>query len=147
MPVVSFATSKGGAGKTTAAIALATQLAQRNVKVTLMDCDPEQWTASWGRAAGESQVLPEKLEVVSAPADENDLLQAIDDAESRSTIVILDLEGSANAGVGYAIARSDLVVIPMRASGMDARAAIKTVRHVMTQRRLLNREIPMAVLF
>lgn len=147
MPIIAFATSKGGAGKTTAAVALATQLAKRGVKVTLVDCDPERWAYSWGQGAFEGGWMPESLSVVQAPDDENALPDAIDEYQSQSTFVILDLEGSANLAVGYAIASSDLVIIPMRASGMDGQAASKTMKLVATQQKMQRREIPMAVLF
>ncbi len=41
MPVISFASSKGGAGKTTSAIILATELAQ-GTDIVLIDADPAQ---------------------------------------------------------------------------------------------------------
>ena len=40
MPTIVFANPKGGAGKSTAAVILATQLARRGGKVTILDADP-----------------------------------------------------------------------------------------------------------
>ncbi len=40
MPTIVFASSKGGAGKSTSAVLLATQLAERGAEVTLIDADP-----------------------------------------------------------------------------------------------------------
>ena len=42
MPTISFASSKGGAGKSTSAVLLATELAQRGTTVTIIDADPNQ---------------------------------------------------------------------------------------------------------
>ena len=39
MPVISFANPKGGAGKTTTALVLATQLASRGAQVLIIDAD------------------------------------------------------------------------------------------------------------
>ncbi len=147
MPVISFASSKGGAGKTTAAIALATQLAHRGVEVTLIDCDPEQWAFNWGQGAQEGGWLPQSMTVVAAPTNENDLPDMIESVQAKSAFVLLDLEGSANMAVGYSIASSDLVIIPMRASSMDAEAARKTMSLVGAQQKVQRRRIPMAVLF
>ena len=47
MPVISFASPKGGVGKTTAALLLATELAQKGVGVTVIDADPEQYIERW----------------------------------------------------------------------------------------------------
>jgi chromosome partitioning protein len=57
MPVISFANPKGGAGKTTTALILATELADSGASVSIIDADPERWarcpacprpSASWG---------------------------------------------------------------------------------------------------
>ncbi len=45
MPVIVFASSKGGAGKTTAAIILASEPARHSTSVTLIDFDPNQHSA------------------------------------------------------------------------------------------------------
>ena len=41
MPVITFANAKGGAGKTTAALILATELASRGHRITILDADPQ----------------------------------------------------------------------------------------------------------
>ena len=43
MPVIVFATPKGGAGKTTSALLLASELAARGATVAIIDADPEKW--------------------------------------------------------------------------------------------------------
>ncbi|MCY3874936.1 MAG: AAA family ATPase [Rhodobacteraceae bacterium] len=43
MPVISFANPNGGAGKTTFALVLATQLSENGASVTIIDADPERW--------------------------------------------------------------------------------------------------------
>ncbi len=53
MPVISFANPKGGAGKTTSALLLATELAARGAAVTIIDADPERDFAV-GEAAREA---------------------------------------------------------------------------------------------
>ena len=56
MPTIVFASSKGGAGKTTAAIILAAELARqgatKNIEVTLIDADPNQHSAKWALRDG-----------------------------------------------------------------------------------------------
>lgn len=39
MPVITVANPKGGAGKSTAALVLATSLAQQGASVIILDCD------------------------------------------------------------------------------------------------------------
>ncbi|WP_218017099.1 ParA family protein [Gluconobacter albidus] len=50
MPVIAIASPKGGAGKSTTAVILGTQLAHYGAEVTLLDCGPQPRA---GGAAGE----------------------------------------------------------------------------------------------
>ena len=75
MPTISFASSKGGAGKSTSAVLLGTELAERGATVTIIDADPNQPVARWGKKPGR----PEQLTVIGAVTEET-LLDAIDDA-------------------------------------------------------------------
>ena len=52
MPVISFANPKGGAGKTTTALILATQLSENGATVSIIDADPERWISQWGDLPG-----------------------------------------------------------------------------------------------
>lgn len=45
MHVISFAKPKGGAGKTTTALILATQLSENGATVSIIDADPERWVS------------------------------------------------------------------------------------------------------
>ena len=60
MPTISFASSKGGAGKSTSAVLLATELAQRGTSVIVIDADPNQPVLRWSRKPGK----PENLAVI-----------------------------------------------------------------------------------
>jgi chromosome partitioning protein len=142
MPVISFASPKGGSGKTTAALLLATELAQKKVPVTVIDADPETWIDSWAK-------LPDKpatLKVIKSPTEET-IIDDIHRASEESSFVIIDLEGSANMLVAYAISQSDLVIVPLQASNMDAKGAAKAVKLIKQQEKAFKRRIPYALLF
>ena len=47
MPVITFANTKGGAGKTTAVLLLASELAHMGHRVTVLDTDPQHWMSRW----------------------------------------------------------------------------------------------------
>src|SRR6516164_5239514 len=57
MATISFASSKGGAGKSTSAVLLATDLAQHDTTVTIIDADPNQPVLRWSKKPGKPQNL------------------------------------------------------------------------------------------
>jgi chromosome partitioning protein len=141
MPTISFASSKGGAGKSTSAVVLATELAERGATITVIDGDPNQPVSRWSRKPGR----PETLAVIGGVTEET-LLDTIDEAARKTTFVIVDLEGSANLMVAQAMSRADLVIIPTKGSELDAIEAIKVIKFVGRQERAYHRPIPYAVL-
>jgi chromosome partitioning protein len=142
MPTISFASSKGGAGKSTSAVLLATELAQRGTSVIVIDADPNQPVLRWSRKPGK----PENLAVIGGVTEET-LIDVIDEAARKAAFVIVDLEGTASVMVAHAMTRSDLVIIPTKGSELDAIEAIKVIQFVGRQERAYNRRIPYAVLF
>jgi chromosome partitioning protein len=142
MPVISFASPKGGSGKTTAALLLATELAQKGVGVTVIDADPETYIDSWSRLPDK----PAKLKVIKSPTEQS-IIDDINRASAESSFVIIDLEGTANMLVAYAISQSDLVIIPLQPSNLDAKGAAKALQLVKQQEKAFKRQIPHAILF
>jgi chromosome partitioning protein len=142
MPTIAFASSKGGAGKSTSAVLLATELAGRGASVTIIDADPNQPVSRWSRKPGR----PDKLAVVSSVTEET-LIDAIDAAARKTAFVIVDLEGTASLMVAQAMSRADLVVIPTKGSELDAIEAIKVIKFIGRQEKAYNKAIPFAVLF
>ena len=114
---------KGGAGKTTAALLLATELTVKGFHVTVIDADPLKWIEGWSKLPNK----PANLEVL-ADLTEDTIIEAIDQAQSRSQFVIIDLEGTASTIVAYAFSRSDFVLVPIQPSNMDARAGAMIVK-------------------
>jgi len=142
MPTIAFASSKGGAGKSTSAVLLATELASRGASVTVIDADPNQPVSRWSRKPG----CPKKLTVISDVTEET-LIDSIDGAARKTSFVIVDLEGTASLMVAQAMSRADLVVIPTKGSELDAIEAIKVIKFIARQERVYNKLIPYAVLF
>jgi cellulose biosynthesis protein BcsQ len=51
VPTIVFASPKGGAGKSTAALLLATELALKGAGVTILDADPNKPMSQWASAS------------------------------------------------------------------------------------------------
>lgn len=142
MPTISFASSKGGAGKSTSALLLATELAERGASVTVIDADPNQPILRWSKKPGKPRTL-----TVIADVTEETLMDTIDNAARKTAFVIVDLEGTASVMVAHAMTRSDLVIIPTKGSELDGIEAVKVIQFIRRQERAYNRPIPFAVLF
>jgi chromosome partitioning protein len=142
MPVISFSSPKGGAGKTTAATLLATELAERGAAIVVIDADPNKNVLDWASLPGK----PATLSVVGDVGEET-IVDAIETAATGASFVIVDLEGTASLMTSYAISMSDFVVIPMQGSQLDAKQAARQMKLIKAQERIVQREIPFAVLF
>ncbi len=122
MPVISLANTKGGAGKTTAALLLATEYARQGYKVAIMDADPQHWITQWGEASGKHN----NIEIVSevTPAS---LTTHIREMKRNTDFFIVDLPGARDALLATAIGLSDHVLIPVQGCAMDARGAAQVL--------------------
>jgi chromosome partitioning protein len=118
MPVISFANAKGGAGKTTAALLLATELAHQGHRVTLIDADPQRWISQWHEMSGSVRNITIITEVTVAS-----LQCHLREMSSATDYFIVDLAGARDALVTTAIGLSDHVMIPVQGSAMDAKGA------------------------
>lgn len=141
MPTIAFANPKGGAGKTTAALLLASELVAKGAKVTIIDADPEKWISQWGALPGK----PDNILIIGN-ATEDTIVDQIDDASRVSQFVVVDLEGTASLMVANTIGMADLVIIPTQGSAMDAKGGAKTIRLIRNQERMARRRIAHSVL-
>ena len=141
MPTIVFANPKGGAGKSTAAVVLATQLARKRAEVTILDADPNKPVSEWAKLG-----VPENMTVI-ADISEATIIDEIDSAAEKTPFVIVDLEGTASMMVAYAISRADLVIVPTQASQLDAKQAARAVSLIKQQERAFKKSIPFSILF
>ena len=140
MPTIAFVSPKGGAGKTTSAFLLSTALALL-YDVTVIDADPNHPIKTW-TAGGNT---PARLSVVS-DANEDTIIERIEEAASKTPFVIVDLEGTASKSVLYAISQADFVIIPTQGSQLDANEASRAIRVVLQSEKLTKTRKPYAVL-
>ena len=136
MPTIAFVSPKGGVGKTTSAFLLASIFA-RLCEVTIIDADPNHPIETWASGGN----VPEKLTIIS-DVDEETIIDRIEDAASKTPIVIVDLEGTASKTVIYAISQADFVVIPTQGSQLDANEASRAIRVVLQSEKLTGKPKP-----
>lgn len=142
MPTIVIASPKGGAGKSTAAVILGTELAHEGVPVTMLDCDPNHSLTLWS----EKSPLPEGISVLSE-VSEADIVRTIKAHDKDGQVVIVDLEGVASRLVSRAISQADLVLTPMRATTLDATVGSRALQLIREEEEALDRSIRHAVIF
>lgn len=135
MPTIIFASPKGGVGKTTSSLVLATQLA-RVAQVTVIDADPNHPIAAWAK----SPKRPANLFVIS-DATEEDIIERIEEAAALTPFVIVDLEGTASKIVLLAVSQADLVIVPMQGSALDASQAARALKLIKQQEKMSGRAV------
>jgi len=140
MPTIAFVSPKGGVGKTTSAFLFATAIAKLYA-VTVIDADPNHPIQTWAQGGN----TPERMTVIS-DADEDTIVERIEDAATRTPFVVVDLEGTASMIVLYAISQADFIVIPTQGSQLDANEASRAIRVVLQSEKMTGKPKPYAVL-
>ena len=119
--ILSICNLKGGTGKTTSAVALATEASDRGFSATVLDCDPQASATLWANYAEEAGT-PLPFAVDSANIGTL-LRKAGKAAGSAETWAFIDCPPSGEI-ISTAAGVADLVVIP---TGTGAGDMIKTV--------------------
>lgn len=140
MAVVVFANPKGGSGKTTSAMILASELSCQNIDVAIIDADPLKWITDW------ASIKPLSKITVYSDVNEGNIVELIDECSQKHEIVIVDNEGVASQLGAYAIGMADLVILPLQGSSMDARGGSKITSIIRSQERVLRRPVHSRVL-
>jgi chromosome partitioning protein len=138
--VLTVASTKGGAGKTTIVMALAGTLAAEGLRIAVVDADPNRAYASWAEGAYEGPPIE-----VRAEADEARLADAIDALAPSADVVLVDTAGFGNRAALLAIAAADAVLVPCTPSRADVEQAARTLQLVEGAARAARRLIPARV--
>jgi len=139
--ILTVATSKGGAGKTTLTAALAAWLARQKYSVAVVDADPNCGFSGWYSQAYEG----ERLTVSAEPRS----VEVVDHAQAeadRHDVVLLDTAGFQNLTAASSITVADFVLIPAMPDAGSVVEAVKTVQQTGSLGRAARRTIPCAVL-
>ena len=118
--VITAATSKGGAGKSTLARSLAAHWFALGHHPALVDADPQRSLANHHDPSGKLAGLP----VIAEP--EERVGEVIEELRLRHTPVIVDTAGFRNRTTIGALVATDLALIPLKPAIEDVDAAIAT---------------------
>tara|TARA_R110002073_G_scaffold301974_1_gene469503 strand:- start:774 stop:1442 length:669 start_codon:yes stop_codon:yes gene_type:complete len=139
MPVIVMASPKGGVGKSTCAVLLASEFARMGAEVTVLDCDPNKSLTRWA-----THGMPDGI-TLHSDVGRAEVVPTIKAADGDGRIVVVDLEGVASQLVSRAISQADLVIVPMQATALDAEIGSEALALVREEEEALGRDIPHAV--
>ncbi|MEM6493915.1 MAG: ParA family partition ATPase [Pseudomonadota bacterium] len=123
--IIAIASQKGGSGKTTLAVHIATRAAQAKYESCVIDTDPQATAAAWSDWRGD--FLP--LVVTSPPAR---LARTIASAQKNGVdFIVIDTPPHADAAAREAIKAADIVLIPTKPRAFDL-AALEPVAELVS---------------
>ena len=118
--VITLATSKGGAGKSTLARSLAAHWFALGRRPALIDADPQRSLANRHDPNGRLAGLP----IIAEP--EERVSEVIEELRAHHAPVIVDTAGFRNRTTIGALVATDLAIIPLKPAIEDVDAAIAT---------------------
>ena len=120
MTIIAICNTKGGTGKTTTAIFIATALSQSGHSVTVLDADPQGSATDWAIIAEENEhALPFAVLAVNA--------RSLQTYKDRNGIAIIDCPPGNPATIDAALKVADAVIIPTTPSGIDVARSWETL--------------------
>ena len=120
MRTIALIAQKGGVGKTTIAIHLATAFSAQNMATLLLDLDPQASATEWKDHRAEE--FPTVLSIQPSR-----LTKVVEEARSIGTeILILDTAPHSESTALEAARVADLILVPCQPTIMDLRAMSKT---------------------
>ncbi|MFO1047625.1 MAG: ParA family partition ATPase [Geminicoccaceae bacterium] len=142
--VVTVAQQKGGAGKTTLVIQLATALRALGRRVALIDIDPQGSLTGWMRLREHRQ--RDAAELRFAMIGGWRLGVEIDRLKREADVILVDTPPHTEIDAKAAVRGADLVLVPVQPSSLDVWASQATVELAAKEKRrtalLLNRVPP-----
>ena len=142
--VVTVAQQKGGAGKTTLVIQLATAFSAMGHKVALVDIDPQGSLTGWMRVREHRQRAAPELRFSMVGGWR--LGVELDRLRREAELIVVDTPPHTETDAKTAIRNADLVLVPCQPSALDIWASKATMDQAAKERRraamVLNRVPP-----
>lgn len=123
MSIITIATTKGGAGKTTLARLILGRSALSGLKTAALDADFNHTLTDWVATAAKSPVT------VRHELDETKIVRLVAELHGSHDIVVIDTAGAASQATIFAIGCADLVLV------------IKTVNLIKSASQMMRREV------
>ena len=142
--IIASGNLKGGTGKTTIAVNLASALAERGLAVSLLDVDPQASAGAWA----ESGLLPIRVETAPpvTPTGGGRWLGRAVELAAAADVLLVDLPPLLVAPTASAIMVADLILVPVTASALDVAPTEQVLRMIRMSRESRRDGSPKALL-
>lgn len=141
MTVITFANTKGGAGKTTAAVLFTSELLHRGYRVCILDADPQRWLARWVEQMGGLPGLSVDSYITGAT-----LQRTVAEKRKMFEYVVVDMPGIQSSLLASAVGFSNHVIVPIQGSHMDAQGGAQVLDLIRYLDRSAGISVPHSVL-
>ena len=127
MKLVSFVSFKGGAGKTTALMAVASALAERGQRFAILEADENYPLRDWQDDATDIGIWDAGACSIMPAGSERDLERSFEAAEQAGCdLALVDTAGGGSDLNTTVMVNSELVIIPTALTTIDLDAALET---------------------
>jgi chromosome partitioning protein len=134
--IITVATTKGGAGKTTLVrLILARLAAMSGLKVAAIDADFNHTLTDWVTTAAKHPIT------IRHELDETKIVPLASELHNSHDVVVIDTAGAASQATIFAIGCADLVLVPISPSSADIVEGIKTINLIKSASMMLKREV------
>ncbi len=135
MSIITVATTKGGAGKTTLVRLILARLAMSGLKVAAVDADFNHTLTDWVTTAAKHPIT------VRHELDETKIVPLVSELHNSHDFVLIDTAGAASQATIFALGCADLVLVPISPSSADIVEGIKTINLIKSASMMLKREV------
>ena len=137
--IITIATTKGGAGKTTLARLILGRAAMTGLKAAAIDADFNHTLTDWVSTVARNPIA------VRHELDETRIVPLVAELHDGHDVVVIDTAGAASQATIFAIGCADVVLVPVAPSSADIVEAIKTMNLVRSAAQMLRRDVPARV--
>jgi len=125
---ITIASPKGGVGKTMATILLAGEFAAAGYRVAVLDTDPQLSAVEWSNNSRRAGFALRNI-TVTAVGTADILIEELG-RPREDDILLVDVQGTAAAALGPAVANADFVLVPTKAHVFDVKQCLGLIRHI-----------------
>lgn len=146
MKQITFASFKGGAGKTTAMMAICSTLIKQNKRVALLEADENEPLSDWREAALRQGTWSDQIQIFDAD-DLEAFEKAFGEAMSNNfDYALIDTRGGGSELNDACMVNTNAIVIPSSLTTLDMTAALSTFEHAVGLLQSMNLDIPIRLL-